>query len=172
MCKYSSFHEVRPCVQDKRNKNKDWPPYIPNIPCQIEYGLFVPKMYPMSPIHRPYPRHVNKVQAQVSSNTVTYTTCILKKYSIFDSTNVENGVGFTFSLGWPYIVIITIFLGLAKPNLVHVDSNHIGESALALELDIYRPTLICNLTQVIPIHLLSKWFFSLYLVNLNNQTRL
>jgi hypothetical protein len=156
MCRYSSFHEVRPCVQDRRNKNEDLPPTSPTYPAKSSMAYLVPKMYPTSPIHHPCPRHVNKVQAQVSCNIVTYTTCILKKYSIFDSTNVENGVGFTFSLGRPYIVIITIFLGLAKPNLVHIDSNPIGESALPLELDIYRPTLICNLTQVIPIHLLSK----------------
>ena len=170
MCRYYSFHELCPGVQYKRNMNEDLPPYIPSIPCQINYGLFLPKMYPMSPIHHPYPRHVNKVRTHVSCNTITYTTCILKKYSIFDSTNVENGVGFTLILGWPYIVIITIFLGLAKPNLVHVDSKPIGESSLPLELDIYRPSLICYLTQVILIHFLSKWFFALYLVNLNNQT--
>jgi hypothetical protein len=132
MCRDSSFHEVCPCVKYRSNMNEELPRYIPSIPCQLEYGLYGPNMYPTSPIHHSYPRHVNKVRAQVSFNTVTYTTCILKKYSIFDSTNVENGVGFTFRLGRPYIVIITRFLGLAKPNLVHVDSNPIGESDLPL----------------------------------------
>jgi hypothetical protein len=36
--------------------------------------------------------------------------------------DVENGVSFTFGHDRPYIVIIIIFLGLAKADLVHVGS--------------------------------------------------
>lgn len=45
-----------------------------------------------------------------------------KYFLIFSSMLVGNGVGFTFSYDRPYIVIISIFLALAKDDLVHIGS--------------------------------------------------